>query len=191
MGYGCKQKPITIDLMSSGDSSLIIPKVMNQRVLESSDNPISSISTRAGLGNFKAFKSDDERRRGVEEPIVIPAKDTYKSNSSLADMFKHKKSNIMNKLSKRETCKGKDKPKKQPKTKEELVAIRKQMMKKRNRSTSPSHVIYVCTHVNDTINVDISDLQEKKHLAKSKSKIKDPPMELLERLAGGKKQKVS
>jgi len=70
------------------------------RVLESGDNPISSISSKGGLMNFRAFQADSVHKSKIEEPIIIGAKED--PNSSLADMFKSKKNNIANKLSKRE-----------------------------------------------------------------------------------------
>jgi len=57
-------------------------------VLESGDNPISSISSKKGLINFKAFQGDSIQKPILEAPIIIGAKDN--TNSSLADMFKTK-----------------------------------------------------------------------------------------------------
>lgn len=73
------------------------------------------------------------------------------------------------------------------------------MMKKRNRSTSPSQLepkVDSKTGYKEgettTIDVDVSSYRNppSNQQTKGKSKVKDPPVELLERLAGGKKQKV-
>lgn len=105
------------------------------RVLESGDNPISSISSKAGLVSFKAFQTDNSHKHMIEEQIVIPTNNEA-NNSSLAEMFKTKKQNMMNKFKTRDKCKSKVRPDKKPKTKQQLLEIRKNMMK-RHRSTSP------------------------------------------------------
>lgn len=94
-----KKKPIMVDLFSSDDNSGM--SSINLKVLESSDNPIASISTKSGIQNFKAFQLEGKANKNYEEPLIIPNVD-HTSNSSLADMFKTKKSNIINKLSNRD-----------------------------------------------------------------------------------------
>ena len=100
-----RANPIMVDLMSSeditGESNPL------SHVLESGDNPISSISSKKGLINFKAFQGDSIQKPILEAPIIIGAKDN--TNSSLADMFKTKKNNIVNKLTERRKGKSKKK----------------------------------------------------------------------------------
>lgn len=86
--------------------------------------------------------------------------------------------------------KAKKPQEKQHKTKEELFEIRKQMMKKRNRSTSPNKILKQNNPDNSAIDVNIDDLKDPNGKNKQKQKGKEPSNDLLERLAGGKKQKV-
>lgn len=98
-GYGGRT-PITVDLFSSQDTTFMTKP--QGRVLESGDNPISSISSKAGLMGFKAFQGDNiQKPKKMEEPIIIGVQD-QPTNSSLADMFKTKKHNIINKLNTRD-----------------------------------------------------------------------------------------
>ena len=131
----------------------------------------------------------------MEEPIIIGAKD-HNTNTSLADMFKSKKHNVANKIDNREKCKSKIRQQKKPKTKEELFEIRKQMMKKRNRSTSPTpdgetENKNSAQKGNTSIDVNLDGFKAQPVKDKSSTKCKEPPPELLERLAGGTKVKVS
>ena len=113
-----------VDLNSSDESRVEIPS-NNARVLESGDNPISSISSKGGLMSFKAFKDTDAQNQNKnKELIVIPTNDIT-LNTNLADSMKINKQNFINKLSKREKCKSKNRVEKKPKTKEELYEIRK------------------------------------------------------------------
>ena len=51
-----------VDLMSSDESRVEIPS-NNARVLESGNNPISSISSKGGLMGSKAFKDADAKNQ--------------------------------------------------------------------------------------------------------------------------------
>lgn len=188
-----RHSPVMVDLFSSQDTHIVSRNP--GRILESGDNPISSISSKAGFMNFRAFQADASQKPKVEEPIIIGAKDNN-PNSSLADMFKTKKSNMLNKFSNREKCKSKKRPDKKPKTKEELAEIRKNMMKKRNRSTSPKNLDSSTGPQKQgksqaTFDVDLQGFKGQPPKEKSRQKCREPPPELLERLAGGKKQKVN
>jgi hypothetical protein len=122
---------------------------------------------------------------------VIPNNE-HNTNSSLADIFKTKNQNMMRKLRSRDNWKSKVRPEKKQKTKEELAEIRKKMMKKRNRSTSPLAKEDDCDNTKDksSIQAELDPFRGDKHKGKQSKKWKDPPQELLERLAGGKKQIV-
>ncbi|CAI2361606.1 unnamed protein product [Moneuplotes crassus] len=183
-----KKSPIFVDLMSSHDVNH--ESTDSHRVLNSGDNPISSISSKGGLMNFNAFQSDSSRPK-LEEPMIIGAQDT---NASLAEMFKSKNKGIANKLSQRQNCKSKNRAQKKPKTKEELADIRKNMMKKRHRSTSPSDVlgdIKQSTLKDTSIGGEAWGLKGKGNKSKPRQKCREPPPELLERLAGKKKKKIT
>lgn len=84
--YG-NHNAIVVDLMSTQD--IISEAQTTSRVLESCDNPISSMSSKNGLMNFKAFQNESVQRPKLDKPIIITEgsklEDTM--NSSLADMF--------------------------------------------------------------------------------------------------------
>jgi hypothetical protein len=98
--------------------------------------------------------------------------------------------NIVNKLTQREKSKPKITDGKKHKTKEELAEIRKQMMKKRHRSTSPNTAGNGANQDKSVIDVNFDDAKSPTGTGKQKKNFKEPSNDLLERLAGGKKQKV-
>lgn len=68
------------------------------------------------------------------------------------------------------------------------------MMKKRHRSTSPNTLDNTVNQGrnkgNATIDVSTNEFSQQNAKNKTTAKCREPPQELLERLAGGKKQKV-
>ena len=106
------------------------------------------------------------------------------------------KQNIMSRIDNREKCKSKNRQSKKAKTKEELYEIRKKMMK-RTRSTSP-HIAPNDNQLEKALKIkgnewEIFDRLPNAQESKTKqiSKFKEPSQDLLNRLAGGKKQKVN
>ena len=65
------------------------------------------------------------------------------------------------------------------------------MMKKRYRSTSPNSVMQAMNQGRIDWNLTIDVFKKEGDKIKKRQKLKEPTTELLERLAGGKKQKVS
>ena len=161
-------------------------------MLESWDNPILSFSSKLNKVSFKALQTEENERQKYEE-LTIHTND-HTASSSLAEMFMNKKQNIMSRINEREIGKTNTKLPKAQKTKEELIEIRKQMMK-RNRSGSPRSLIEKSIqpnevkHANDK-SVNDSNTNHEHESTNANSKLKDPPLEVLQRLTSGKKQKV-